>query len=803
MPSPAAGASATPGNGRKAPRSKSGCWTCRVRKVKCDERRPTCGQCSRLQIHCEGYSSRFSFRDDTQRVMKRMASVTSTVGNPVFDPHYALRRPSIQSPMSDDPPHLELEHCTPGTKYIILDATSFEGYDQNGDDSDNNEEGGSRNSYSPRQEQHWQQQPRGEKRPGSGSSESSVEKRRRALDAGELATQGLLAMAGVIPTGPPPRTSIHALVDPTPAAHIQYSSHQHWYPPPPNYHQHPYHQRKPLPYLPPVQTHFQPMEVDDNYDDEPAEAVYYNEDARPVDAGCDKSQTTSLPTPATTESDTSGSLRGPGSPSPSFAALPPSDIVITHTIDNSVTYFGQPPSSATAKASATVSKSTGVIPLASICELESPSARLQLSEPAPRGVQTFLDRELLVHYLRVVAPKLMAPNRGPRSPFVQIFVELAKDSPPVTHAILAISALNMSKMKDSIPLEALVHYNQAATLLSQSLGDPKLQLQDGTLGTICLLVLYEITAAENDKWKQHLKGAREIILARGRLLTDEQRNREGRFLTWWLGLLDSYAAMSAGGDGRLIQDLVEQDMLPIAGEGKMLPTLKKTKQEVEEHKLAGPMYKLFQDMVVWASRLWNFAKWAKQENPTDEQKIIRSKELGKELDAIWAKRSAGVDQMREKMNQAGSVDDSWPMIVAHQVMSYYRACRIHLFRSTYPSAPQTPALRRDVEEVLTIARYAGRSAPASERRYLLFPLFLAGVETWVQAEREEVLTILLGMEGQSVGHNYERTRQLLEEVLRRQEEIDHAAVAGECEYRRIDWEAVMKDMHVEGQIVMI
>ncbi|KAI0601141.1 hypothetical protein F4775DRAFT_542847 [Biscogniauxia sp. FL1348] len=39
--------------GRNGPRSKNGCSTCRIRKVKCDEQRPTCGGCRRMQFACD------------------------------------------------------------------------------------------------------------------------------------------------------------------------------------------------------------------------------------------------------------------------------------------------------------------------------------------------------------------------------------------------------------------------------------------------------------------------------------------------------------------------------------------------------------------------------------------------------------------------------------------------------------------------------------------------------------------------------------------------------------------------------
>ncbi|KAL2061459.1 hypothetical protein VTL71DRAFT_6836 [Oculimacula yallundae] len=39
-------------------RSSTGCWTCRLRRKKCDETRPVCDRCSRLQLTCEGYIDR-------------------------------------------------------------------------------------------------------------------------------------------------------------------------------------------------------------------------------------------------------------------------------------------------------------------------------------------------------------------------------------------------------------------------------------------------------------------------------------------------------------------------------------------------------------------------------------------------------------------------------------------------------------------------------------------------------------------------------------------------------------------------
>lgn len=39
----------------KKPKVKSGCKTCKIRRVKCDEGKPTCYRCKKFGIACDGY----------------------------------------------------------------------------------------------------------------------------------------------------------------------------------------------------------------------------------------------------------------------------------------------------------------------------------------------------------------------------------------------------------------------------------------------------------------------------------------------------------------------------------------------------------------------------------------------------------------------------------------------------------------------------------------------------------------------------------------------------------------------------
>ncbi|CZR50832.1 uncharacterized protein PAC_00706 [Phialocephala subalpina] len=119
---------------RLPPRSRSGCWTCRTRKVKCDEQRPACGQCVRLGHECD-YNPRLSFRDDTPRIVERMQEV-SIVGSSVWSSRTSnteTRRqdseedllPPFQTLTTDEDREKKAEMHQPGTYHVITNPRSF------------------------------------------------------------------------------------------------------------------------------------------------------------------------------------------------------------------------------------------------------------------------------------------------------------------------------------------------------------------------------------------------------------------------------------------------------------------------------------------------------------------------------------------------------------------------------------------------------------------------------------------------------------------------------------------------------
>lgn len=61
---------------RLLPRSKNGCWICRIKHLKCDEARPICTSCAKLGIDCDYSSERPDYITDKNLKREKLASIS-------------------------------------------------------------------------------------------------------------------------------------------------------------------------------------------------------------------------------------------------------------------------------------------------------------------------------------------------------------------------------------------------------------------------------------------------------------------------------------------------------------------------------------------------------------------------------------------------------------------------------------------------------------------------------------------------------------------------------------------------------
>lgn len=88
---------------------------------------------------------------------------------------------------------------------------------------------------------------------------------------------------------------------------------------------------------------------------------------------------------------------------------------------------------------------------------------------------------------------------------------LALSHQGLLHAMLALSSLHIAKLQRASKTPSLKHYTYAVKRMNRCVGNPKKRLQPTTLAATLLLAFYEVMTAEHLKWCSHLSGAKSLI----------------------------------------------------------------------------------------------------------------------------------------------------------------------------------------------------------------------------------------------------------------------------------------------------
>ncbi|EWG53459.1 hypothetical protein FVEG_11888 [Fusarium verticillioides 7600] len=88
------------------PKSRSGCGTCKIRRVKCDEARPICIRCAKGRFDCDGYSS------DTTGEASDSNGFSSGTESSISDVSASAGTPSTPLNLTPSPLSDHLEPCT-------------------------------------------------------------------------------------------------------------------------------------------------------------------------------------------------------------------------------------------------------------------------------------------------------------------------------------------------------------------------------------------------------------------------------------------------------------------------------------------------------------------------------------------------------------------------------------------------------------------------------------------------------------------------------------------------------------------
>ena len=245
-----------------------------------------------------------------------------------------------------------------------------------------------------------------------------------------------------------------------------------------------------------------------------------------------------------------------------------------------------------------------------------------------------------------------------------------------------------------------------------------------------------------------------------------------------------YALFSGAGAGEFVGTMLKNDMMPTPG-CHLYPLGNDGLSVVydEESESLPAILQLNYEVTVLAVRLGLLAQELRRDTtalPLDSQGIrshqrhVRTKirqhkvfELQEAFRHLWATRSIlMLGQQPEKL-------PSRSRQCFEQLSALYQACLIYSHTSMWPSQRLDTGLEYDgemaecVSEVLRIGERIV-SAEQYHLRFIIFPLFMAGVASTDGNEKLLALELIMSMEKESVGRNTTATRHALQIVYEQQ-----------------------------------
>ncbi|KAJ5925161.1 hypothetical protein N7454_007800 [Penicillium verhagenii] len=87
----------------------------------------------------------------------------------------------------------------------------------------------------------------------------------------------------------------------------------------------------------------------------------------------------------------------------------------------------------------------------------------------------------------------------------------ALEHPALLHAILAVGSLHIAYLQQAPATVSLKHYHYALKRLGRAVGLPGRRKQIGTMAATQLLAYYEVMSADHSKWNSHVAGSAQLI----------------------------------------------------------------------------------------------------------------------------------------------------------------------------------------------------------------------------------------------------------------------------------------------------
>lgn len=398
--------------------------------------------------------------------------------------------------------------------------------------------------------------------------------------------------------------------------------------------------------------------------------------------------------------------------------------------------------------------------------------------------QSSQDTTLFAHFRHVVWKQLFPHDRGLDDSFgleshgmtlsVDFLEREAAHFPPLSHAIMAVSALSLSHSGTGQNVDALQYYQQAFPSLQISLRNNDDLVSDGLFLTHFLLLIYEVAAAEphgSNLWSHHISRLLHIAFLR--------RNKYGQephpFILWWICHIDLYALLSGAGTGEFVRAIIDHQMLP-GSDCLLYPSATEGYSVIYagEHESLPTIMRLYADTFKLTAQLGFLATQLRQDKqslpyPDFDQRSKEICDLRQAFARLWeAPDVAFWSQHQDNLPRRSQE-------ILQQSATLFHVSQLFSYSSMWPGQRLESEFSPDGEidhhasEILRIAERTTHTRRA-DRHFLVFPLFLAGVTASASGLKMMAMDLMTGMEDEEdgMGRNAATTRAILGTVYERQ-----------------------------------
>ncbi|KAJ5040090.1 hypothetical protein NUH16_009891 [Penicillium rubens] len=416
-----------------------------------------------------------------------------------------------------------------------------------------------------------------------------------------------------------------------------------------------------------------------------------------------------------------------------------------------------------------------------------PSPDVKVEEMAfldPRLDRQGQDCTIFSHFRQVIWRQLFPHDHrlddscGSDSHFMTLSMDFLEQEatrfPPLSHAMMAVSALSLSHSGTGHNVDALQYYQQAFPSLQVSLRNNDDLVSDGLFLTHFLLLIYEIAAAEphgSNLWSHHISRLLHIAFLRRAKYGQEPHP----FILWWVCHIDLYALFSGAGTGEFVRAVIDHQMLP-GSECLLYPSAPEGYSVIysDEHESLPVLMRLYHDTFRLAAQLGFLAIRLRHDrrNLPFEEFDKRSHELSdlrRAFGRLWESPDvAFVHQHQDNLPRRSRE-------IMQQSATLYHVCQLFSYSSMWPGQrveseyPPDAEIDHHATEILRLAQQTTHTRRA-DRHFLVFPLFLAGATASASGIKLTAMELMTSMEYEEdgLGRNAATTRAILQIVYERQ-----------------------------------